>query len=157
MGTHPRLGAGYEHKDEPCAVRLLDGHHDVLRAIANCVRYGRTGRVLEPRAKELFELRRLNRQLHLELHAERAHVSELSIEVANMRRQIDQGERREASAHAHAAAERRLAEAQAAEYERELKVRTLLLCGARSVPSAVCLLGVCVRVRVCVCAVAAIS
>ena len=81
MGTHPRLGAGYAHRDEPCAVRLLGGHHDLLGAIANCLRHGHVGRVLQPRAKEIYELRRINCQLSRECEHHRSATDALQQEL----------------------------------------------------------------------------
>lgn len=112
MGTHERLGEGYSSREEPCAIRLFAGDFDMLGRIAGYVRGVPPRRRLEPPAKELFRLRQLTWRLEQERHGWRAATEQLQSELSDVRKLLEQSERRAAGAHAHAVAERRLAESQ---------------------------------------------
>ena len=94
MGTHERLGSGLER---PCCVRLLAGHTDLLRAIANHVRHGHMGRAISPAPHELYEMRKINYGLERERLMLRAAIDELRDELHSQSRALARGLRREAA------------------------------------------------------------
>ena len=116
MGTHERLGAGYASRDKPCAVRRLTNDHDVLGLIADFVRC-RPRRALEPPPREVQVLRAGMWREHKEKHGWRELAEERSVQLEAALADAVRAMRREAQAHAEAAALRE----QFDEYRRELQ------------------------------------
>ena len=119
MGTHERLGIGYESRDEPCAVRLVAHDHDALHLIASYVR-GTTRRTLAPPKRELRVVRD---RLKL-AEAERFYYRELSedrrVEAEIVTVQLEQSLRREADLHRQLDARDAAAAQVASDHEQEL-------------------------------------
>ena len=117
-GTHARGG-------RQCPFRVFaDGHQDLLRYICNlAVAQNPKWAVPRPQPSAMLQLSALVRKQQLELHAERAHSAQLQLEQDDALKEVERSARREASAHAHAAAERRLAQHEKDVFRVEHEVR----------------------------------
>ena len=115
------IAQGAAQYRRPCPFRLFAGGHvELVRYIADLSAYDNAAWVPRPQPTLAEELRRFCRQQQLELHAERETVSALRLELDDAQQQLERSQRREASAHAHAAAEQRAAEEQATRHTRQL-------------------------------------
>ena len=116
-GTHARGG-------RQCPFRVFaDGHQDLLRYICNLAVAQNPKWVPRPQPSAMLQLSALVRKQQLELHAERAHSAQLQLEQDDALKEVERSARREASAHAHAAAERRLAQHEKDVFRVEHEVR----------------------------------